>query len=185
MRHGKLLILLAAIAAPSAAATPVQVSNFDSVELRGGGQVMLRHGAQQRVTLVSGDPAMTRFTVDADGRLRIDACVRSCRDYDLRVEIVTPDIEAVAIRGGGRIASDGRFPRRERLAAAISGGGAIDLASLEANHVAASVSGGGLIRINARENLAANVNGGGAITYLGDPTLVSSVNGGGSVSPAR
>ena len=87
--HFALGLLLAA--APAAAQGPVTVPRFDSVELQGGGQVVLRHGPTQRVTIVRGNVEMTRFSVER-GRLEILACVRSCRNYDLQVEIVTPDI---------------------------------------------------------------------------------------------
>jgi hypothetical protein len=170
--------------APAAAQTPVSVPAFDSLELRGGGRVTVRHGAEQSVTLVRGDPAITRFTVDRDGRLRIDACTRTCRDYDLRVEIVIPELDAVAIEGGGTIRADGRFPERRALAIAVSGGGTIDMSAVSTADVAASVHGGGSITTHARNSLAASINGGGSVRYLGDPSVSSAINGGGSVAPA-
>ena len=90
-----LAALLAAV--PASAQGPVAVPAFDQVELRGGGEVTIRHGSSQQVRLVRGSLEVTGFSVDDDGRLRIDACMRSCRDYDLEIEIVTPDIDALAI----------------------------------------------------------------------------------------
>lgn len=170
--------------APAAAQTPVSVPTFDSLELRGGGRVTVRHGPQQHVTLVRGDPTITRFAVDGEGRLRIDACIRTCRDYDLRVEIVTPELEAVAIQGGGSIRADGRFPDRGALAIVVTGGGTIDMSAVAAAEVAAAVRGGGSITTRARDSLAASINGGGSVRYLGDPSVTSAINGGGSVAPA-
>ena len=172
-------LLLAA--APAAAQGPVAVPSFDSVELQGGGQIVVRHGPIQRVTIVRGNSEMTRFSVER-GRLEIRACVRSCRDYDLQVEIVTPDMDALAIRGGGAIRVEGRFPRRDELAIAVTGGGAIDARSIEAGDVAASISGGGSIRTHASARLAASINGGGAVRYRGDPETTVAINGGGSVT---
>ena len=169
--------------APAAAQTPVSVPEFDSLELRGGGRVTVRHGAEQRVTLVRGDPGITRFEVDREGRLRIDACTRTCRNYDLRVEIVTPELDAVAIHGGGTIRADGRFPEREVLAIAVSGGGAIDMSAIAVADVAAAVHGGGSITTRARDTLAASIHGGGSVRYLGDPSVSSAISGGGSVAP--
>ena len=170
--------------APAAAQTPVSVPAFDTLELRGGGRVTVRHGPEQSVTLVRGDPAITRFAVDRHGRLRIDACIRTCRNYDLRVEIVTPELEAVAIEGGGSIRADGRFPERGSLAIAVTGGGTIDMRAIPTADVAAAVHGGGSITTHARNSLAASINGGGSVRYLGDPSVSSAINGGGSVAPA-
>ena len=165
---------------PAAAQGPVSVPGFDSLELLGGGRVTIRHGATQRVTLVRGNLEMTRFTVER-GKLEIDACVRSCRDYDLEVEIVTPDIDAIAIRGGGEILAEGGFPQRGDLAVAIAGGGEIDVRDIAANYVAASITGGGEIRTHARDNLAASIIGGGTVRYVGDPERSIAINGGGNV----
>jgi len=181
-------IFLAALAAsaPSASAqTPIAVGRFDSIELRGGGEIVLRHGAEQRVTLIEGNRALAGFDVDADGTLVVRACRTSCRDQRLRVEIVTPEVEAVAIHGGGSIRAEGRFPAGDDLAVAVRGGGAIDARALPARNVAAAVSGGGSIRTAPTENLAASVRGGGAILYTGDPETAVSINGGGAVSRER
>ena len=178
----RLSFVIAAIAAtaPAAAQGPVAVPRFDSVELQGGGHVVVRHGAVQRVTLIRGSREMTRFSVER-GQLEIDACVRSCRDYDLRVEIVTPDIDALAIRGGGVIRVEGSFPRQSELAVAVTGGGAIDTRQIETAEVAAAISGGGLIRTHARDNLAVSINGGGTVRYVGEPERSVAINGGGNV----
>jgi hypothetical protein len=176
---------LGAAVVPAAAQTPVAVSAFDSVELRGGGTVTVRHGNRQSVTLLSGDLETSRFSVDDQGRLNITACRRSCRDYRLRVEIVTPDIDALAIHGGGSIRTEGAFPSSNQLAVAISGGGSIDAEAIESSNVAASIRGGGSIRTHARASLAASINGGGSIRYRGDPSVTTAINGGGTVSPAR
>ncbi|MGQ0588323.1 MAG: GIN domain-containing protein [Sphingosinicella sp.] len=169
-----------AVCGPAGAQTPVALERFDQIELRGGGTVTVRQGAEQRVTMLRGDPALTRFRVE-DDRLTIDACVRSCRDYDLEIEIVVPEIDAVAIEGGGHISTQGGFGDPRELVAAVSGGGMLDLRSINAVSVTAAVQGGGSIRARARTNLVAAVQGGGSITYWGDPAVVSNVSGGGSV----
>ena len=173
------LAILATVmaASPVSAEGPVAVPRFHSVELQGGGQVTLRHGAVQRVTLVRGNEEVTSFTVER-GQLEIEACARRCRDYDLEVEIITPDIDALAIRGGGAIRAAGSFPAKSDLAVAVSGGGALDVREIAANDVAASISGGGLIRTHARNSLAASINGGGSVRYVGEPERTLSINGG-------
>jgi hypothetical protein len=183
------MMILAAAAAlltfPAAAQTPVSVAVFDSLQLHGGGEVVLRHGPEQRVTLLEGDPEFASIEVERDGDLVIRPCRRSCRDQRLRVEVVTPRIDAVAITGGGLIRAEGRFPARESVALAVTGGGTIDARALTADNVVTAVTGGGRIRTAPRETLVAAVRGGGAILYSGDPDKTVAIDGGGTVTRDR
>lgn len=172
-------LLLAA--APVSAQELVRVAPFDSVELEGGGHVIVRHGDVQEVRLLRGSTALTRFTVDGSGKLRIEACKDDCpAHYDLQVEITTPHIHGLAISGGGAIDSDGNFPS-DRLGLAVEGGGAIDTRSMNVEKAEAAVEGGGVIRVRANAELTAAVNGGGEIRYWGDPRVTQAVNGGGEI----
>jgi hypothetical protein len=73
MRPAAVLIPLALLAAaPLAAAETVPVPAFRSVELRGGGDIVVRRGPAQ-VTLLQGSTQFTRFWVDPEGQLKIDA----------------------------------------------------------------------------------------------------------------
>jgi hypothetical protein len=177
------VLLPGSAAVPDATAqTPISVARFKGIELRGGGELVVRHGAQQRVTLLSGDRAQAGFDVDRQGTLVVRPCRTTCRNQRLRVEIVTPDLEAVAIRGGGSIRAEGGFPAGDDVAVAIHGGGTIDTRAVPRRTVAASIVGGGLIRVAARQTLAASIMGGGAIRYTGDPRTTVSINGGGAVT---
>ena len=173
------------LAAPAAAQTPIRVGAFDSIELRGGGDVIVRHGREHRVTVTGGDPNLASIEVDRDGDLVIRPCRRSCRNQRLRVEVVTPELEAVAIHGGGQIRTESGFPARGSLALAVNGGGALDARMLRADRVAAAINGGGRIRTSPERNLIAAIRGGGAITYTGDPRTTVSINGGGTVTRDR
>jgi hypothetical protein len=175
--------------APAAAETVVPVGKFNSIQLRGGGEVRLRYGPVQRVTILKGSTAYTTVSLKSDGgrarapdRLVIDACNNRCpRQYDLEIEIVTPDVQAVAVQGGGTIQTAGRFPARDSLAAAVHGGGHIDVRSAEVASIAAAVHGGGTIYARPQAALAAAIKGGGDIRYWGDPQVVTSIEGGGHV----
>jgi len=166
----------------ASASQTIPVGPFQSVELHGGGHVTLRHGDSQRVTLIAGNTQCTDIHIESGGRLVIAAHNRGCPGrYDLDVEVVTPNIEGVAISGGGEIETASGFGAQPMLSAAISGGGDIDVRSVEASTVHAAVSGGGDVRVRAQKALTAAVNGGGSITYWGHPNVTSAVNGGGSV----
>lgn len=174
--------LTVVVATQALAQSTISLPRFSSIELHGGGEVIVRHGPSQQVTLVRGNNQLTDFTVDERGRLVIRACTGTCRGYNPRIEVVTPDIQAAAIHGGGSIKTEGEFPRPGSLALAVHGGGEIDAERIEARHVAASVSGGGSIRTRPIGALAGSIRGGGEITYCGNPASVaSSVSGGGAI----
>jgi hypothetical protein len=134
---------------------------------------------------VKGSTSYTRIHPDADNhnKLVIEACNSDCpHNYDLEIEVVTPDISGVAISGGGHIESASGFHGVHKIAAAVHGGGKIDIRSLDASEATAAIDGGGGILLKASSTLTAAVNGGGHIEYWGNPQVTEAVNGGGSVS---
>jgi len=181
----RILALAAAATLAGGAAfaqTAISVAPFNSVELRGGGHVVIRHGDVHRVTLLKGSTAFTSIRIRDGNQLVIDACNNECPAlYDLQIEIVTPDIGAAAVEGGGAIESAGAFPNQRDIATAVRGGGSVDMRSIDAASATAAVSGGGNIQVKAESALTAAVNGGGRIVYWGNPNVTSVVNGGGSV----
>jgi len=157
-----------AASAPALATEVVPVGPFRSVELRGGGDVMLVPGPVQRVTIVNGSSQFTHIYMRRDGQLRIDACNERCpQHYDLQIRIESPRAPDVAIAGGGRITASPGFGPQNQLSAAVDGGGMIDVRSILASDVSAAVNGGGDIR------------------YSGNPQVSMAVSGGGNVSRDR
>lgn len=177
-----MLLFSLAASAPALAIEPVSVPAFRSLELRGGGTVTVVPAAVQHVTLVEGSSQYARFRVDPQGKLVIDACDGSCpRNYQLRIRIESPRIEALAVNGGGSISTANGFAPQGNLGVAINGGGKIDARSIDAGTVGAAVSGGGQILVHARSMLGAAVRGGGEIVYWGSPAVAPAIHGGGSV----
>ena len=190
MIRAKTLFLAAAamalLAVPAFAAEVVPLAHFDGVGLRGGGHVTLKYGTEQRVTLIKGSTQFTRLHVEQGGGLSIDACDNNCPDhYQLEIEIVSPEISAIAIEGGGTIVAQGSFPAPARLDVAVNGGGDIDARALTARAIDAAVNGGGKIRVASNGAINAAVSGGGDIVYSGKATVTQAVSGGGSVSRAE
>jgi hypothetical protein len=182
MRTAIFLLPVFVAAVPALAAESVHVPGFRSVELRGGGEVLIRPGPAQSVSIVNGSSQFTSFHVDGNGRLKIDACNRRCpQHYNLRIEIVSPRAPDVAIEGGGGITAAPGFAPQPQLAAAIQGGGQIDLRSVSANSVNAAIDGGGRILTGRSSSLTAAVNGGGEIRYLSAGSVTEAVQGGGAV----
>lgn len=180
-----LLPLTLLAAAPLAAAETVQVPQFDSFQLRGGGTVIVRPGPVQRVTIVNGSSQVTTMHVNAQRQLRINACNNRCpQNYNLRIEIQSPTAPGSAIHGGGLIQVLSGFRPQARYSAAIHGGGRIDARALSASRVSAAISGGGRISTGQSRSLSAAINGGGEVTYAGDPETSVAINGGGRVHRA-
>ena len=168
--------------APVVATEVVPLSGFRSVELRGGGLVTIVPGPTQRVTIIQGSSQFTQMIVDRDGKLRIDACNQNCpRNYQLRIQIQSPHVPPVGIKGGGSITALGGFARQREIAAGVSGGRKIDHRAVSADTAAAGVNGGGLIIVRPQVSLAAAVNGGGEVLYSGNPAVTMAVKGGGAV----
>ena len=179
-----LFVVALAASAPALAAEVVPVPHFNAVELRGGGQVTLREGPVQRVTILDGSTQFTSFRMERDSKLRIDACNERCpHQYRLRVLIESPRIpRTLAVSGGGTITATSGSVERE-LTLAVSGGGVIDTTAVSSDVVTAAVNGGGRINARPRNVLTAAVNGGGEILYWGNPMVTTSNKGDGRVRP--
>jgi hypothetical protein len=179
-----LLLLGLTVPASLKAQETVPLPAFRSVELRGGGAVVVVPGPVQRVTILEGSSSFTRFRMQRDSSLHIDVCNERCpQHYRLRVQIQSPYVPSLQVTGGGAItAANGFGPQRE-LAAAVTGGGRIDARAVSANELAAAVQGGGQIFVRSNGTLAASVNGGGEIRYWGHPMVSTAINGGGAVRP--
>jgi hypothetical protein len=173
-----------AASAPVLATEAVPVSPFNSIELRGGGELTLRPGPVQRVTLIEGSSQFTNIRVLSQKRLRIDACNERCpRHYRLRILVESPAVPILAVQGGGTITASPGFAEPRELTLAVGGGGVIDTRAVPSSAVTAAVSGGGVIKVQARGALTAAVNGGGEIRYLGNPAVTTAIQGGGTVRP--
>lgn len=181
-----LFALAFVVSAPALAIENVPVPAFRSVELRGGGEVILRPGPAQRVAIINGSTQFTRIRVRRDGKLQIDACNERCpRHYSLKVEIQAPRAPDLGVMGGGSIRAASGFAPQPQVTVAVSGGGAIDVRAIEATNVTAAVNGGGKVDVRARRALTAAVNGGGEVRYWGNPAVTMAVHGGGIVRPGH
>ncbi len=190
------ILITAATSVAAVAQTVVPLQRFDAVELSGGGEVILRYGPVQRVTIVEGNTQISDIRVEGreerrvgrntmisgNDRLVISPCRQRCPErYKLVVEVQTPDIDALAVRGGGMIRVREGFRPASNVAVAVSGGGQIDARALAAASASAAVNGGGAAMVGPSSRLSAVVNGGGMVRYWGNPRVSTVVSGGGTV----
>lgn len=184
MRMGLLLItgVAALFATPATAETVIPVAPFSRVTLQDGGYVVLKHGAVQRVTMLKGSTEYSRFTIEHGRELRIEGCKRHCPSgYELEVEIVSPNVEAIGVSDGGEFYASGDFPARDQLNVAVSDGGILNARAIPAAQINAAVSDGGVIKIAPIRQLNAAVTDGGQITYWGNPSVQRAVIDGGVI----
>src|SRR6185312_6792527 len=74
MRVVSVVALATLFAVPAFATENISVGHFSQVQLRGGGHVVIKHGASQSVTLLKGSTKYTRFHIRDGRELVIDAC---------------------------------------------------------------------------------------------------------------
>lgn len=181
-----LFALALAASAPALATENLSVSPFQSIELRGGGDVLVREAPVQRVTLLQGSSQYTNVRVLSRGRLSIDVCSAQCpRNYRLSVLVESPTVPVLAVDGGGKITAAQGFAGQQHLVVAVNGGGVIDTSGVAVDTASAAVNGGGEIKVRALRVLTAAVNGGGLVRYWGDPRVTTAIRGGGAVRAAH
>jgi len=176
--------LFTASLAPAFAGTDVRVPPFNAVEAHSGATVELRYGPQQHVTIVRGDLNASSIEV-RNNSLDVEGCkgwLRCIGHHELRVEVVTPNVQSLQAHGGGDIRVIGTFPQQRQLNVQAFGGGDVDARGIPAENVTADAHGGGDVHVHALNSLRASAHGGGDIRYTGNPPHVSSeTHGGGDV----
>jgi hypothetical protein len=182
-----------------------QPGEFHQVDLRGAGELIVRVGPATSLTL-TGDPERLKDvkTEVRAGRLVIDQerGWNWFRGGKLKIELTTPTLDGLAIRGAGDaqvsgikgsqllLEIDGAGDLRasgetDMLEAHIKGAGDMDLAQLAARDAKVSINGAGDLSVRASGALEATINGAGSIRYTGHPQPVKSrINGAGSIKPA-
>ena len=178
------------------------VAAFNSVELAGSNNVVIRVGEKQSVVVRADDNLLDRVTTEVQsGKLVIANTPGSLTTKSpMSVEVNVPTLDALTLSGSGNIVVNGIETQSlevalpgsgtltgsgaaTRLDVTVSGSGMVQFTRLVANDVRAVVSGSGSIFVTATKSLDASVPGSGAILYQGDPQLVTkSVTGTGAIT---
>ena len=179
-----------------------EVAAFQSVDLAGSNNVVIRVGEKQSVVVKADDNLLDRVTTEVhSGELVIANTPGSFTTKSpMRVEIDVPALDAVTLSGSGNIVVTGVDAKRlvvhlpgsgtltgdgaaTHLDIAVGGSGMVQLTRLVASDVRADVSGSGSIFVTATKRLDASVSGSGAILYTGSPQDVSrNVTGSGAIT---
>ncbi|MGZ4405579.1 MAG: head GIN domain-containing protein [Gaiellaceae bacterium] len=178
------------------------VAAFNSVELAGGNNVVIRVGERQSVVVKADDNLLNRVTTDVkSGALLIGNTPGSFTARSpMSVEVNVRSLNALALTGSGNIMVSGI--KTQSLTVTLSGSGNLfgsgtatslhitvsgfgnaRFTQLDANNVHAVVSGSGTIFVTATKSLDASVPGSGTIIYAGNPQDVTkSVTGSGTIT---
>jgi Putative auto-transporter adhesin, head GIN domain len=178
------------------------VAAFNSVELAGSNNLMIRVGEKQSVVVKGDDNLLDRVTTGVQsGKLVVANTPGSFTTKSpMSVEVNVPTLNALTLTGSGNIVvsnieaeslkvtlpGSGTLTgsgTTTRLDVTVNGSGTVQFSQLVANDVRALVSGSGTIFITATESLDASVSGSGSILYAGSPQDVTkSVTGTGAIT---
>jgi Putative auto-transporter adhesin, head GIN domain len=177
------------------------VAAFDSVELAGANNVVIRVGEDQSVVVQADDNLLDRVTTEVhSGALVIGNTPGNFTTRSpMSVEVTVPTLVALTLTGSGNIVVSGLAAESlnvslpgsgmltgsgtaTRLQVSVTGSGNVQFTELAANDVQAAVDGSGSIFITVTGSLNASVSGSGAILYSGGPQHVTrSVTGTGAI----
>ncbi len=157
-----------------------QVSEFNSVDLRGSGKVIIRSGDSQTVVVKCDDNILPLLKTEVRGKtLRIytDKCVNT--DL-LEVEISMNTLRNISVSGSGSIIGTDTFDCK-KASIDVSGSGSVDL-SLNGDKLETDISGSGSVRLAGKmDKHDMDVSGSGHVSALDMQTndAVVSISGSG------
>ncbi len=178
----------------------VTLANFNSIRVAIAADVTISQGEPAAATLSGETRVLDKVAFDITGnQLTIRPSTSFSTQQPLKIELVAPHVEAVAldasgqievrdvaeskltltINGAGDISANGQVAN---LTGLISGAGDLKLRRLEAAQADVTVEGAGNVEVTARQRLAATINGSGDIVYFGEPAAVTrNINGAGLI----
>ncbi len=177
------------------------VSNFDSINLSGSGDVIINQEGEESLTIETDDNIMQYVTSDVrDGTLHLGTeNFTSVSPTRLIFSVGVDDLAGISISGSGNIKA-ARI-QTERLDVGVSGSGDLELegeatrqeidisgsgkyrgGNLRSETAEISVSGSGDVTVWVTGSLDVSVSGSGTVGYYGNPTVSSSTSGSGSIN---
>jgi hypothetical protein len=180
------------------------VTNFDSVELAGSGDVNILLGGAESVnvqaddnilplieTTVTNNKLLIRTkpftTITPSSPIVVTVAMKSLKQATLsgsgNINIGAmsgPDL-SLDLPGSGNITAEGTV---DNVTIHLAGSGTVTADQLKAHSASATIAGSGDISLYASDSLDANVLGSGTIRYAGNPAQVTkTVTGSGSITP--
>jgi len=151
------------------------VSNFDSIDLSGSGEVIVTQGGSESLTIETDDNVMEHIKAEVVGgtlELGYEEGFNLIDHTQLIFTVGVDDLDSLKISGSGDIESDNI--ETTRLDASISGSGDIQITAMSADEVTAKISGSGEIDL-AGDAAAQDVTISGSGKYLAGDLCSASV----------
>lgn len=143
-----------------------EVGNFNGVALNVPGNVELRLGNTEGITIEADDNILPLIeTAVENGTLRIRPAKRNSNFHQTTLNIVVHarQVERVSVGGSGSINADGL--RGEKLRFDVGGSGSINAGKLDARSVSVAIGGSGNFTASGKaEQVSASIGGSGNIT---------------------
>jgi len=171
------------------------VEDFQSIEMRGAAELIVKVGPAASLNLDASDRTLKHVETRVSGNtLVID--LGKTRGWfsehgSLKVTVTTPALKSLESNGAGDIKITGlnggdqelrlagahnveAEGRLDKLTVVLSGAGNVDYHKVIAVDAKVTVNGAGNVEVQATQSLRAEVNGVGAVRYSGDPAKVES-----------
>jgi hypothetical protein len=181
-----------------------EVSNFDSIDLSGSGEVIVTQGEGESLTIETDDNVMEHVKAEVSGgtlKLGFEDGLNLVSPTRLIFTVGVNDLSSVRITGSGDVESD-RI-ETDRLETTITGSGDVQIAELTADEVKARITGSGDIDLAGEaatqdvtisgsgkyragdlrsEKAEVSISGSGNATVWATETLDVSISGSGDVN---
>jgi hypothetical protein len=177
------------------------VSGFNSVKLKGTGQVVIEENGSESLTVTADDNLMSYLTTEVNGNQLVLGTKDNTNlspSRDIIYKLAVKDLNAIEMGGVGSI--DAKGIHTDRLKVVLGGSGSISTAGTadeqeitlagEGNYRAKdltsktatiNIMGNGDVVLNTSQKLDANIMGSGSIKYIGDPVVTQHILGSGSI----
>jgi hypothetical protein len=173
--------------------------SFRMLELRTGSELTVKRDETYYVRVSGPSDAVAALHTRIDGdqlMLEYDASYTAPVTDKLKLEVHTPFLKSVSLRGNGKATVEAGFEDSllgsvfgsgslrvlggpfSFLSFIVSGSGSVDAHEAQCNEANVEVNGTGSIEVKASTTLTARIEGTGTISYYGSPTVT--VNGGGA-----
>ena len=173
--HGALILVAATV--PSGTVTETRpVTAFDSIVLRGIGDLELQQGAKESLAVVAEARLMPKIsTTVRNGTLYLEVVGSVSTQMPLRYEVTAPTVKSIRSEGSGRIAAGAL--NGERLEIAVSGSGDARIDAFQGHALATRISGSASVEIagGRADTQTIKVNGSGSYDGAGFDTAAASV----------
>src|SRR5215467_12243027 len=177
------------------------VAGFNSVKLKGTGQVMIEENGSESLTITADDNLMPYLTTEINGSQLVLGTKDNTNlnpSRDIIYKLAVRDLTAIEMGGVGSI--DAKGIHTDRLRVVLGGSGSISTAGtadeqeitlagegnyrgkdLTSKTATINIMGNGDAVLNTSQKLDANIMGSGSIKYVGDPVVTQHILGSGSI----